>query len=121
MTDSPSGIGPKESDLTGRQFGDYRLLRRLGRGAMAEVYLAEQKSLRRNVAFKVLKTELATDEKYIQRFHMEARAAAVISKLTGARSSKYTFNCRSASTSPGFRTTRCPMIASPVLVSTRYS
>ena len=45
---------------------------------MAEVYLAEQISLGRNVAFKVLKSELATDEKYVRRFNMEARAAAAL-------------------------------------------
>ncbi|HEV3416449.1 MAG TPA: serine/threonine-protein kinase [Pirellulales bacterium] len=63
-------------DLSGRQVGDYRLLRRLGRGAMAEVYLAEQLSLRRQVAFKILKRELAKDATYVRRFHMEAQAAA---------------------------------------------
>ena len=65
-----------EADLSGRQLGDFRLLRRLGRGAMAEVYLAEQGSLRRQVAVKVLKSELATDETYVRRFHNEAQAAA---------------------------------------------
>jgi tRNA A-37 threonylcarbamoyl transferase component Bud32 len=63
-------------DLSGRQLGDYRLLRRLGRGGMAEVYLAEQSSLKRQVAFKVLKAELATNENYVKRFHQEAQAAA---------------------------------------------
>lgn len=66
------------ADLTGSQLGDYRLLRRLGRGAMAEVYLAEQCSLKRQVAVKVLKRELAADETYIKRFRMEAQAAAAL-------------------------------------------
>ena len=48
-----------EPDLSGRQVGDYQLLRRLGRGGMADVYLAEQLSLRRQVALKVLKRNLA--------------------------------------------------------------
>lgn len=43
---------------------------------MAEVYLAEQVSLRRQVAVKVLKRELAGDETYVRRFHNEAMAAA---------------------------------------------
>ncbi len=43
---------------------------------MAEVYLAEQGSLRRQVAFKVLKRELALDANYVRRFHLEAQAAA---------------------------------------------
>ncbi len=67
-----------ELDLSGRQLGDYRLLRRLGRGAMADVYLAEQGSLRRQVAFKVLKRELAADQTYVRRFHGEAQAAAAL-------------------------------------------
>jgi serine/threonine-protein kinase len=65
-----------EADLSGRQLGDYRILRRLGRGGMAEVYLAEQLSLRRQVALKVLRKTLASDDKYIKRFHAEAQAAA---------------------------------------------
>jgi serine/threonine protein kinase len=64
------------ADLSGRKLGDYRLLRRLGRGAMAEVYLAEQVSLNRHVAVKVLKPGLATDQTYIHRFQREAQAAA---------------------------------------------
>ncbi len=43
---------------------------------MAEVYLAEQSSLRRQVAVKVLKRELAKDETYVKRFQREAQAAA---------------------------------------------
>jgi len=65
-----------EPDMSGRQIGDYQLLRRLGRGGMAEVYLAEQLSLRRQVALKVLKKNLAGDEAYIRRFQHEAQAAA---------------------------------------------
>ena len=65
-----------EPDLSGRRLGDYQLLRRLGRGGMAEVYLAEQLSLKRQVAFKVLKGSLAGDDAYIRRFHYEAQAAA---------------------------------------------
>ena len=72
--------GPNESraepDLSGRRLGDYQLLRRLGRGGMAEVYLAEQTSLRRQVALKVLRKSLAGDDAYIRRFQHEAQAAA---------------------------------------------
>ena len=63
-------------DLTGRQLGDYQLLRRLGRGGMADVYLAKQGSLRRNIALKILKPDLAKDVSYVQRFQREAQAAA---------------------------------------------
>jgi serine/threonine-protein kinase len=65
-----------DADLSGRQLGGYRLLRRLGKGAMAEVYLAEQISLSRQVAIKVLRSSLATDATYVERFQQEARAAA---------------------------------------------
>jgi serine/threonine protein kinase len=74
--DRPSSPEAAELDYSGRQLGDYQLLRRLGRGAMAEVYLAEQSSLHRQVAVKVLKGSLATDESYVKRFHFEAQAAA---------------------------------------------
>jgi serine/threonine-protein kinase len=65
-----------EPDLSGRKIGDYQLLRRLGRGGMAEVYLAEQLSLRRQVALKVLRANLSGDDAYIRRFQHEAQAAA---------------------------------------------
>lgn len=52
------------------------MLRRLGRGAMAEVYLAEQRSLARQVALKILNAQLAADPNYVERFQQEARAAA---------------------------------------------
>ncbi len=75
-TTSPSAAPHREPDLTGRQLGDYRILRKLGQGGMAVVYLAEQMSLKRQVAFKVLRSSLAGDAKYVQRFHHEAQAAA---------------------------------------------
>jgi serine/threonine-protein kinase len=65
-----------ETDLSGQQLGDFQMLRRLGRGAMAEVYLAEQCSLKRRVAMKILRSELADDPTYLQRFEIEAQAAA---------------------------------------------
>lgn len=65
-----------DADLSGRRLGDFYLLRRLGRGAMAEVYLAEQEHLKRRVAVKVLKPDLAGDRTYLQRFEIEAQAAA---------------------------------------------
>ena len=76
---TPSSKSPKpraDADLSGRQLGDFQLLRRLGRGAMAEVYLAEQCSLKRRVAMKILRSDLAEDPTYLQRFEIEAQAAA---------------------------------------------
>jgi predicted Ser/Thr protein kinase len=66
------------SDLVGKKLKDFYVLRRLGRGAMAEVYLARQLSLGRQVALKVLNAELAGDPNYVRRFHHEARAAAAL-------------------------------------------
>lgn len=77
MTDSASSSDASSGpDLSNRELGDYRVLRRLGQGGMADVYLAEQKSLRRMVALKVLKPDLASNDLFVRRFHHEARAAA---------------------------------------------
>ena len=63
-------------DLSGRVLGGYRLVRPLGSGAMADVYLAEQASLGRQVAVKVLRTATALRPAAVERFEQEARAAA---------------------------------------------
>lgn len=75
---SPEDRAAQPRDLSGRRLGGYQLLRRLGHGAMAEVYLAEQSSLKRFVAIKILKPELADDETYRKRFQREAEAAAAL-------------------------------------------
>jgi serine/threonine protein kinase len=56
--------------------GDFRLLREVGRGGMGVVYEAEQISLRRRVALKVLPFAAAMDPRQLQRFQNEAQAAA---------------------------------------------
>jgi serine/threonine-protein kinase len=56
--------------------GRYELHRRLGRGGMAEVYLARDQLLDRPVAVKVLFPALATDAGFVERFRREAQAAA---------------------------------------------
>lgn len=65
-------------DLTNRVLGDFRILRPLGRGGMAEVFLALQLSLGRNVALKVLRTDAlrTQDDVLLKRFQQEAMAAA---------------------------------------------
>ena len=66
-------------DLSNRMLGEFRLLRLLGRGGMAEVYLADQTSLSRKVAIKILRPELKTNQVFLKRFEREARAAASLS------------------------------------------
>jgi WD40 repeat protein/serine/threonine protein kinase len=56
--------------------GDFRLIREVGRGGMGVVYEAEQISLGRRVALKVLPFAAALDAKQLQRFKNEAQAAA---------------------------------------------
>jgi serine/threonine protein kinase/Flp pilus assembly protein TadD len=56
--------------------GDFRILREVGRGGMGIVYEAEQISLGRRVALKVLPFAATLDPRQLQRFHNEARAAA---------------------------------------------
>ena len=58
------------------QLGDYRIIREVGRGGMAVVYEAEQESLGRHVALKVLLRHTRLDPKHAVRFQREARAAA---------------------------------------------
>src|SRR5262245_20709446 len=69
--------GERQADAdVGRSLGDYRLLREVGRGGMAVVYEAEQVSLGRRVALKVLPFAAVLDPKHLQRFKNEAMAAA---------------------------------------------
>jgi serine/threonine protein kinase/WD40 repeat protein len=60
------------------ELGDYRILREVGRGGMGVVYEAEQISLNRRVALKVLPFAATLDAKQLQRFKNEAQAAACL-------------------------------------------
>ena len=70
-----SSIAPP-IDLAECMLGEFRLLRRLGSGGMAQVYLAEQTSLHRCVAIKVMRPDFGADDLHQKRFEHEAKAAA---------------------------------------------
>ncbi|HMB52537.1 MAG TPA: protein kinase, partial [Thermoanaerobaculia bacterium] len=59
--------------------GRYRVLRRIGSGGMADVWLAEDSTLQRRVALKVLHRRFAQDREFVERFRREAEAAAGLS------------------------------------------
>jgi len=65
-----------EAERTQSRIPGYKVLRKLGAGAMATVYLARQLSLDRPVAIKVLPKKFSNDPKFIERFYKEGRAAA---------------------------------------------
>jgi serine/threonine protein kinase len=62
--------------MIGREIGNHRILKELGKGGMGVVYKAHQLSLGRAVAMKVLPRHLTNDAAFIKRFHNEARAIA---------------------------------------------
>lgn len=57
----------------------YEILKTIGEGGMANVYLAFDNILKRQVAIKVLRGDLATDEKFVRRFQREALSASSLS------------------------------------------
>lgn len=65
-------LGPSQPE----RLGDFRLIREIGRGGMGVVFEAEQESLGRRVAVKVLPRQVLLDEKHLKRFEREARISA---------------------------------------------
>ena len=76
-----SGVAPPAvhpDGLASGVLGDFRIIREVGRGGMGVVYEAEQVSLGRRVALKVLPFAATMDPRQLQRFQNEARAAACL-------------------------------------------
>ena len=64
----------------GQKINDrYQIIKSIGEGGMANVYLAFDTILERNVAVKVLRGDLANDEKFVRRFQREALSASSLS------------------------------------------
>jgi eukaryotic-like serine/threonine-protein kinase len=59
--------------------GRYRIVRKLGSGGMADVYLAEDEELGRRIAIKILNDRHANDDSFVERFRREAKNAAGLS------------------------------------------
>src|SRR5258708_15042317 len=67
------------ANLIGQNLGQYHVIRLIGEGGMAAVYLARQDSMKRDVAIKAIKTNLIDMEDFAQRFEREAQIVASLS------------------------------------------
>ncbi|MFV1958087.1 MAG: protein kinase [Planctomycetota bacterium] len=82
--DDAAGTCPKKrrkfapDALVGKEIGGYRVLEKIGQGGMGSVYTAEQISLNREVALKVLSEKFTSDRAFVDQFVNEARSAAAL-------------------------------------------
>ncbi len=67
-----------EAQRTGQKIPGYKVLGKLGEGAMATVFKAKQLSLDRTVAIKILPRKFSSNPQFIERFYAEGRAAAAL-------------------------------------------
>ncbi len=76
----PGPTEPRDSAMIGREIaGRYRIQSKLGEGGMGAVFRAEQISLKRTVAVKLLRPEVASSQLLLRRFNAEAEAVAKLS------------------------------------------
>lgn len=75
---SPSGPRASLGPVRIESLGDFRIIQEIGRGGMGIVYEAEQESLSRRVAVKVLPRQSIADSSRLKRFHREAQTAAAL-------------------------------------------
>ena len=68
----------EKNSLSGKVIGRYQVLSEIGRGGMGEVYLAEDRTLGRRVALKILPEYLTRDQRRVLRFEQEARTASAL-------------------------------------------
>lgn len=67
------------ADLTGKTLGNYEIIKMLGKGGMAVVYLARQVNMKREVAVKVIESDLAQSAEFVRRFEREVDTIASFS------------------------------------------
>src|SRR6185369_14670737 len=79
MPDKSNTPNPGTDDSIPEYIAHYRILRRLGKGGMGEVFLAEDtRQHNRKVALKILPSEVTKEERRLRRFRQEARAVLAI-------------------------------------------
>jgi serine/threonine protein kinase/Tfp pilus assembly protein PilF len=82
VTEGIAGVGKtgnerlsfKASEICGSTLGDFRIIKEIGQGGMATVYEAEQTSLNRKVALKILPSHLTWSDQSVRKFYREAEA-----------------------------------------------
>jgi serine/threonine-protein kinase len=79
MSEPSDPSKPVPRDLTGQDVGKYRIRKSIGKGAMGQVYRAHDTVLDRDVALKVMASQIADDPELMARFEREAK---VVAKLT---------------------------------------
>ena len=79
MTEPSQGTGTETTNLVGQVLaGRYRILEKLGEGAMGAVYLGEHVRMGRKDAIKVLRSPLAADPEAVRRFNRGARNVSAV-------------------------------------------